>query len=153
VSPSGKLVDTITKNGYSDYPSYGNFGDPTTTNHVEDIYVGYRYFETFAIDKVMYHFGYGLSYTKFKLEQIGGLEIKNGRINLSVKVTNIGNRYGKEVVQVYFQPPQSGLNKPDHQLVAYVKTDTLGPNNSQMINISFDVNEMASYNDAPNENR
>ena len=110
-TPSGKLADTI---AYSieDYPSTKNFGNEFKNLYEEDIYIGYRYFETFAPDKVQFEFGYGLSYTTFDIETQTVKE-KTDSIELNVKVTNTGDKFaGKEVVQVYYEAPQGELGKP-----------------------------------------
>ncbi len=146
-SPSGKLPDTIAEN-IEDYPSTANFGNPLTNLYEEDIYVGYRYFETFKPEKVLYEFGYGLSYTTFNIETVSAKEA-DGKIALEVKVTNTGDTYaGKEVVQVYYEAPQGKLGKPVRQLVAYQKTGKLMPGQSQIVNIEFDIDGMASYDDS-----
>jgi beta-glucosidase len=151
VVPSGKLTDTI---AYSikDYPSTSNYGDEFRNYYVEDIYVGYRYFETFCPEKVQYEFGYGLSYTEFEL-QPGEAKLleKDGEeyFEIDVKVKNIGTEYaGKEVVQVYYEAPQGKLGKPAKVLAAFGKTRTLEPGEAQNLTISFPVNSMASYDDA-----
>ena len=98
VPASGKLSDTIATS-YEDYPSAGNFGNNEYNNYVEDIYVGYRYFETFAPDKVLYPFGFGLTYTDFAVETTSVEEV-DGKIEVTVNVTNTGDYKGKQVVQV-----------------------------------------------------
>lgn len=85
-TPSGKLPDTIAEN-LEDYPSADNFGDPLTNLYQEDIYVGYRYFETFTPEKVMFEFGYGISYTTFDIETLSA-EAEGDEIKIQVKVTN-----------------------------------------------------------------
>lgn len=146
-NPSGKLTDTFAKS-CGDYPS-SSFADSSAyAEYTEDIYVGYRYFETIpgAYEKVNYEFGYGLSYTTFELsdKKIG----KNGdNITASVTVKNTGGTAGKEVVQLYFSAPQGKLGKPAKQLAAFKKTDLLAPGESQTLNMSFAVNDMASYDD------
>ena len=146
-TPSGKLPDTIAEN-LEDYPSNDNFGDPLTNLYQEDIYVGYRYFETFAPEKVMFEFGYGISYTTFDIETVSAKE-DAGKIKLEVKVTNTGDKFaGKEVVQVYYSAPQGKLGKPVKELVAYAKTDKLAPKESQTLSIEFNVNDMTSYDDS-----
>ena len=146
-TPSGKLPDTIAEN-LEDYPSNANFGDPLTNLYQEDIYVGYRYFETFAPEKVMFEFGYGISYTTFDIETVSAKE-DAGKIKLEVKVTNTGDKFaGKEVVQVYYGAPQGKLGKPVKELVAYAKTDKLAPKESQTLSIEFNVNDMTSYDDS-----
>lgn len=103
VTPSGKLSDTIAYN-YVDYPSSDHFGNRDYNEYEEDIYVGYRYFETFAKDKILYPFGFGLSYTTFHMETVG-CERLDGETVLKVSVTNTGSVPGKEVAQVYCVPP------------------------------------------------
>lgn len=151
VTPSGKLTDTI---AYSidDYPSTRNYGDEHRNLYQEDIYVGYRYFETFCPDKVQYEFGYGLSYTTFAIEP-GEAKLADGAkepsISLDVKVTNTGSSFaGKEVVQLYYEAPQGKLGKPARALAAFAKTRLLQPGESQVLTISFPVRTMASYDDA-----
>ena len=111
VTPSGKLTDTIARR-IEDYPSGKNFGDRKQNIYQEDIYVGYRYFETFCPEKVLYPFGFGLSYTDFKLSVLSGSErIENGEtyIRVQVQVENTGSFAGKETVQLYVSAPQGVL--------------------------------------------
>lgn len=146
-TPSGKLPDTIAEN-LEDYPSADNFGDPLTNLYQEDIYVGYRYFETFAPEKVMFEFGYGISYTTFDIETLSA-KAEDDEMKLQVKVTNTGDQYsGKEVVQVYYSAPQGKLGKPAKELCAYAKTEKLAPGESQIIDIAFKINDMSSYDDS-----
>lgn len=146
-TPSGKLPDTIAEN-LEDYPSADNFGDPLTNLYQEDIYVGYRYFETFAPEKVVFEFGYGISYTTFDIETLSA-QAEDDEIKLQVKVTNTGDKYsGKEVVQVYYSAPQGALGKPVKELCAYAKTEKLAPKESQIIDIVFAIDDMASYDDS-----
>lgn len=147
VTPSGKLPDTIAFN-LEDYPSDENFGNPLTNLYKEDIYVGYRYFETFAPEKVMFEFGYGLSYTTFDIETVSVKE-EDGKIKLQVKVTNTGDTYsGKEVVQAYYSAPQGNLGKPVKELCAYAKTEKLAPKASQVVELEVAIKDMASYDDS-----
>ncbi len=147
VTPSGKLPDTIAFN-LEDYPSDENFGNPLTNLYKEDIYVGYRYFETFAPEKVMFEFGYGLSYTTFDIETMSAKE-EDGKIKLQVKVTNTGDTYsGKEVVQVYYSAPQGNLGKPVKELCAYAKTENLAPKASQVVELEVAIKDMESYDDS-----
>lgn len=151
VSPSGKLADTIAKS-FDDYPSsIAGFGvlDGDAWNEVyrEDIYVGYRYFETFAPEQVLYPFGFGLSYTDFEISS----EVTFDKENVVVKATvkNTGDTYsGKEVVQVYYGAPQGELGKPVKELAAYAKTNEIAPGASQTLTITFPISNMASYDDA-----
>ena len=147
-NPSGKLVDTFA-GSFDDYPSSAHFNDSEDyVEYTEDIYVGYRYFETIpgAARKVNYPFGFGLSYTQFAIDQIRGEE-KDGMIRLSACVTNVGERAGKEVVQVYAQAPQGKLGKPARTLVSFVKTRLLAPGETQTVFLSFAVDSLASYDD------
>ena len=153
VSPSGKLTATIAKQ-YSDYPTSGEssgekvFGGEDFSNYVEDIYVGYRYFETFAKDDVLYPFGFGISYTDFDITVDHASE-SNGIFTVDVAVKNRGDTHsGKEVVQVYYGAPQGKMGKAAKSLAAYAKTKTLAPGESESIQISFKIDDMASYDDA-----
>ncbi len=148
VNPSGRLVDTFA-GGFEDYPSSANFNDSEDyVEYTEDIYVGYRYFETIpgAAGKVNYSFGYGLSYTTFSIGQAEGEE-KDGQICISVRVTNTGKRAGKEVVQLYYEAPQGRLGKPARALCAFAKTDLLEPGESRTVFLRLDADSMASYDD------
>ena len=148
VNPSGKLVDTFAKE-LKDYPSTATFHESATyVNYTEDIYVGYRYFETIpgAADKVAYPFGYGLSYTKFDVS-VKEVEQSEDTIHVSVEVTNTGDLAGKEVVQLYYSAPQGKLGKPAKELGAYRKTKLLQPGETQTVELSMPVVQMASYDD------
>ena len=148
VNPSGKLVDTFAKE-LKDYPSTATFHESATyVNYTEDIYVGYRYFETIpgAADKVAYPFGYGLSYTKFDVS-VKEVEQSEDTIHVSVEVTNTGDVAGKEVVQLYYSAPQGKLGKPAKELGAYRKTKLLQPGETQTVELSMPVVQMASYDD------
>lgn len=146
VSPSGKLPDTIALSA-NDYPSSPYFGDNDRNFYCEDIYVGYRYFETFAKEKVRYPFGFGLSYTTFKTEYIGS-ESDCSPIRLNVRVTNTGSYSGKEVVMLYAQKPQGRLGQPLRILCGYKKTKTLAPGESQELWLDIDFDYLASYDDS-----
>lgn len=146
ISPCGKLTDTIAAN-VNDYPSAPYFGDPYRNFYSEDIYVGYRYFETFARDKVLYPFGFGLSYTTFDIAITGAKQLSD-KLDFTVKVTNTGNYSGKEVVQIYCKAPQGRLGKPSRVLCGYEKTDTLAPGKSQVMTISVSNAQIASYDDS-----
>lgn len=151
VTPSGKLTDTI---AYSieDYPSTSNYGNEFKNLYQEDIYVGYRYFETFRPEKVQFEFGYGLSYTTFTTKAEDAKWISQdgeNSIKVNVTVTNTGTTYsGKEVVQIYYEAPQGQLGKPAKALVAFGKTNLLQPGESQRLTVSFPVDSMSSYDDA-----
>ena len=147
-NPSGKLVDTFA-GSFDDYPSSAHFNDSEDyVEYTEDIYVGYRYFETIpgAAQKVNYPFGFGLSYTRFVIDQVKGEE-RDGKICLSACVTNVGERAGKEVVQAYAQAPQGKLGKPARTLASFVKTRLLAPGETQKVFLSFAVDSLASYDD------
>ena len=148
VNPSGKLADTFASSLY-DYPSTKNFHEsPSYVDYTEDIYVGYRYFETIAgaKEKVNYPFGFGLSYTEFRME-IAECNFEEKETVVFVKVTNIGERAGKEVVQVYYSAPQGLLGKPARELAAFQKTRLLGRGESQMLRLTIPYSRMASYDD------
>ena len=150
VSPSGKLADTIAYN-ISDYPSAPYFGEDKRDFYCEDIYVGYRYFETFAKDKVRYPFGFGMSYTSFRIKAHTYTAHSGENANvvtLGVSVKNIGDYAGKEVVQVYLEAPQGKLGKPARVLCGFEKTKTLAPNEEQELKITVDLREFASYDDS-----
>ncbi|MBW3083429.1 glycoside hydrolase family 3 N-terminal domain-containing protein [Bifidobacterium phasiani] len=178
VNPSGKTSDTFVYD-LTATPTWNNFGDfhydnmddyavdyldfrgvethntPTFVNYVEGIYVGYRYYETAAdegaIDyesTVQYPFGYGLSYTTFS-QEMGDVTYSDGTVSFDVTVTNTGDVAGKDVVEVYYNPPyvNGGIEKASANLVAFDKTDELEPGESQTVSISFDDDDMASYDE------
>ena len=145
VNPCGKLTDTIARD-IEDYPSTKNFGDADTNIYEEDIYVGYRYFETFAKDKVLYPFGYGLSYTTFDIKS--ELDVDDSAIGVSAVVTNTGDTAGKEVVQVYVKAPTGKLGQPARKLAAYKKTKKLAPGESETIDLVISKYLFASYDDS-----
>lgn len=173
-NPSAKIPDTIVY-GQTSTPWWNNVGDfkytnmdefmvdendpymggavPTFVNYVEGIYVGYRFYETAsdegAIDYdsvVQFPFGYGLSYTQFE-QKMGAVSYDDGKISFDVTVTNTGEKAGKDVVEVYYNPPYTdgGIEKSSKNLVAFEKTDTLEPGASQTVKIEFDDDDMASY--------
>lgn len=146
VSPSGKLTDTIARS-IEDYPSTKNFGNADKGIYQEDIYVGYRYFETFAKDEVLYPFGFGLSYTTFETEVTEAVE-RDGVISVQVAVTNTGDCDGKEVVQLYVEKPQGRLGNPTRSLIAFEKTMLLEPGERQTLDFSVRVTDFASYDDS-----
>ena len=161
VNPSGKLADTISYD-IEDHPASENFGNymykgvfgipKYFVNYAESIYVGYRYFETFAKDKVMYPFGYGLSYTDFEWD-VKSFYFDEKHITLEVEVTNIGETAGKDVVQVYFTAPyiEGGTEKSAIELAAYAKTKELKPGKSETLEITFAAEDMASYDSVKEE--
>lgn len=166
-NPSGKTVDTFAAS-LDDYPSTYNFHESRDyVDYTDDIYVGYRYFETIpgAAEKVIYPFGYGLSYTTFDVETVsagimdasctscGASSVSAAstatanKLYAKVRVTNTGKAAGKEVVQVYIAKPQGKLGKPAKELVAFEKTRELLPGESQLMTLTWKINDMASYDD------
>lgn len=145
VCPSGKLPDTIARE-YRDYPSSAHFGERDFNDYVEDIYVGYRYFETFCPYKAIFPFGFGLSYTTFAIE-CKEADFVDGVFTCQVEVTNTGKCAGKEVVQLYVQAPQGLLGKSVRSLVAFAKTDLLQSGESQRLTLSCTEYDFASYDD------
>ena len=148
VNPSGKLTDTFAKE-FADYPCVDTFNeDKEYVCYYEDIYVGYRYFETIpdAAARVNYPFGYGLSYTDFEISKPVAA-LKDDKIEVSVSVKNIGKVAGKEVVQVYFSAPQGVLGKSKVSLAGFKKTKLLVPDEIENITIEFNVSSMSSYDD------
>ena len=150
VNPSGRLSDTIAYD-ITDYPSTKNYGDADRNFYEEDIYVGYRYFSTFAPERVQYPFGFGLSYTTFEIEATEPIAVGVApweELRFSVKVTNKGNCSGKEVVQVYCEAPQGCLGKAARSLCGYGKTKELAPGESETFVITVNGHYLASYDDS-----
>ncbi len=165
-NPSGKTVDTFAHT-LDDYPSTHNFHESRDyVDYIDDIYVGYRYFETIpgASEKVVYPFGYGLSYTSFDVETLSAGILQPSHtansqstphdvvshtdtLYVRVRVTNTGKRAGKEVVQVYVAKPQGKLGKPAKELVAFEKTRELLSGESQIMTLTWSINDMSSYDD------
>ena len=177
VNPSGKTPDTFIYDmttapwwNNAEKTEYTNLADmavegmnagtaqvyaPAFTNYVEGIYVGYKYYETAAqegaidYDKtVQYPFGYGLSYTEFE-QKMGELEEKDGQISVDVEVTNTGDEAGKDVVEVYYNPPYTngGIEKSSANLIEFEKTNLLQPGESQTVTVTFSIEDMASYDE------
>ena len=177
VNPSGKTPDTFIYDmttapwwNNAEKTEYTNLADmavegmnagtaqvyaPAFTNYVEGIYVGYKYYETAAqegaidYDKtIQYPFGYGLSYTEFE-QKMGELEEKDGQISVDVEVTNTGDVAGKDVVEVYYKPPYTngGIEKSSANLIEFAKTDLLQPGKSQIVTVTFSIEDMASYDE------
>ncbi len=148
VTPSGKLTDTWAKK-YSDYPASKTFslndGDPHQEDYCEDIFVGYRYFDSFHIEP-LFPFGYGLSYTDFRIETLA-FSADWEKASLTVRVENIGKVPGKEVVQVYVSAPEGRLTKPYQELRAFQKTESLAPGDSQTLEIVIPTASLASYDE------
>ncbi len=146
VNPSGKLTDTFALS-YDDYPSSKYYNKSRDfSEYKEGIFVGYRYFETFARDRVLYPFGFGLSYTTFALSNISSV-VYDRCVSVKVTVTNTGDVAGKEVVQVYYHAPEGQLKKPYVELAAYKKTRLLQPCESQELILTFNLGDMASFDD------
>lgn len=147
-NPSGKLSDTFARE-LNDYPSTYNFHESEKyVEYTDDIYVGYRYFETIpgAKEKVNYPFGFGLSYTQFTLGE-SQISIEGDQIRCMVSVTNTGAMAGKEVVQAYYSAPQGRLGKAARVLCAFAKTRLLQPGETQLMTLCWKIADMASYDD------
>lgn len=147
-NPSGRLPDTFATD-VDDYPSTAGFHEsPEYVDYTEDIYVGYRYFETLskAKDKVVYPFGYGLSYTHFEKEVLKVRE-SGDNIVFIVNVTNTGKVSGKEVVAIYLSAPQGKLGKAAKVLVSFEKSRLLKAGESQVMELSVNKYQLASYDD------
>ena len=142
--PSGKLSNTqlIT---LDDHPADITFHENNRIYYTDDIYVGYRYFETFAKDKVRYPFGFGLGYTKFQVANTSSINADS--IEIESIVTNIGSLPGKEVVQVYYSAPCNILGNPSRELVAFAKTRELKPKENQKLSFKIPKCKMASFDD------
>ena len=143
--PGGRLTDTVPRH-YEDAPSYGHFGGRDFNEYREDIYVGYRYYETFAQDKVLYPFGFGLSYTTFRVDSAA--EVWQTNWDLRIRVTNTGSRPGRQVVQVYVEAPQGKLGKAARVLADYWKTPELAPGQSAEVSLWIDLKGLASFDDS-----
>ena len=147
-NPSGKLADTFAAT-LEDYPSSPFFyTSDDYVDYEEDIYVGYRFFETIPgqKEKVNYPFGFGLSYTEFSLDA-PDVDVSDGTVTVSTAVTNIGAVPGKEVVQVYFSAPQGKLGRPARELAGWQKTRLLSPGERQAVTIRFPLSRMSAYDD------
>ena len=142
VTPSGRLTDTIAKR-YEDYPSAAHFGGKKRNEYWEDIYVGYRYFETFGKEQVRYCFGYGLSYTTFQKE----IQATGDR-QWQVTVTNTGALPGKETVLLFLQKPCGKLGNPARELVAFAKTAQLQPGQQAVLDLSVSEEQLASFDES-----
>ncbi len=147
-NPSGKLVDTYART-FEDYPSSEEFHESDEyAKYTEDIFVGYRYFETIPgkKDRVIYPFGYGLSYTTFEISNIAACD--NGKkIFVSADVTNTGEYAGKEVLQLYYEAPVGKITKPTRELCAFIKTEIIEPGDTHSVILSYNLEDMASYDD------
>ena len=164
VNPSGKLTMTWPI-AATDHPSTKNFpgnidfysfkemaaskrpiSGHTYTNHEEDIYVGYRYFDTFN-KEVAYPFGFGLSYTTFEFAK-PTVKVNGNEVTLTITVKNTGSVSGKEVAQVYVTAPQEKIEKPVHELKTFAKTRELQPGESQVLTMQIPVRDLASFDEA-----
>ena len=146
VSPSGALTDTVAYS-YNDYPSSDNFGGKDLNKYTEDIFVGYRYFETFCKDKVMYPFGHGLSYTDFEIKDIN-FSVSAENINVSAVIRNTGSVPGKRAVGLYLNQETDVLPVPVTVLKAFTKTKELAPGEEQTVLFSVSLYDIASYDDS-----
>ncbi len=145
--PCGKLSDTIALD-INDYPSTKNFGQKDKVFYQEDIFVGYRYFLTFAKQKILFPFGFGMSYTDF-LTEILEAAFDSKKVKVRAKITNIGKLYaGKETLQLYLQCPQGKLGKPEKVLASYKKTPLLETGKSCVLELEFNLEDFASYDDS-----
>lgn len=140
VNPCGKLSMTLARE-YRHYPSSGNFGSPTKIEYSEGVYLGYRYFETFAKQNVRFPFGFGLSYTSFEIEA----KYEDQTVEFSVR--NVGARAGKEVVQIYVEKPQGTIGNPARELVGFYKTKLLAPLEKETGTISLCARDFSSYDE------
>ncbi len=145
VVPAGRLADTIARD-INDYPSTANFGDPDIGIYAEDIYVGYRYFETFAKDRVLYPFGFGLSYTEF--DRSASMSFDGENVTVSVRITNTGKLAGADVSQIYFRGSCGRLSKPERELIRFVRSETLFPGAFGEYKVSFAALDMAAFDDS-----
>ena len=143
-NPSGKL--TTTWSAWEDYCTVGTFGEHNDTRYNEGIYVGYRYFDSVG-KKALYPFGYGLSYTTFE-SRIDSAEAEGTAVTVRMTVTNTGKRPGKEVEQVYVSAPEGRLDKPYQELAGFAKTSELAPGASQQLCMTFDIRDLASYDES-----
>ena len=143
VNPSGKLSTTWA--AVKDYKYIEEFGGIDNTRYLEGVYVGYRFFDSVKVEP-LFPFGFGLSYTEFKLEYI---EIKNNKdeFTVRVRVKNVGSFEGKEVVQIYLSPSQNNKDKPYQSLVAFQKTPLLKPEELVELNITFKLSDNARFDE------
>lgn len=142
-NPSGKLTTTWSR--WDDYSKIGEFGEKHDTRYKEGIYVGYRYFDTADIIP-LFPFGHGLSYSEFRFTPQDCILDKTS-VKVSVDINNTGEYAGKEVMQVYVSVPNGELNQPYQSLQAFHKTKTLMPGETERIQLSFDMKEIASYDE------
>ena len=143
-SPCGKLTDTVAWK-LTDMPSHANFGHHDKNIYAEDVYVGYRYFETFAPDKVQYPFGFGLTYTTF--DAVYTAAEKEGVITVNATVRNTGAYAAKDTLEVYVQSPCGKLGTPSRRLAAFAKTPLLQPGETATVSADFAMKDVAVYDD------
>ena len=143
-NPSGKLATTWS--AWEDYCDVGTFGDHNDTQYREGIYVGYRYFDSLG-KKALFPFGYGLSYTDFAI-QMEQISLEGSAVTVKAAVTNTGKHPGKEVVQIYVSTPAVKLDKPYQDLAGFAKTKQLAPGETDLVEIFFDLQDLASYDEA-----
>ena len=144
--PSGRLPDTIARN-YYDYPCSEDFGEKSFNNFTEDIYVGYRYFETFNKESVLYPFGFGLGYSEFRREFLNAEKLESS-VKLTVKSTNISDYTGKDVIEIYAKAPRGKLGKPSRVLCDFKKTPQLNKDESAEFTFDIPLYTLASYDDS-----
>ena len=144
-NPCGRLTDAIARS-YEAYPSSDNFGNRDFNNYSEDIFVGYRYLESFAQKDVLYPFGFGLSYTEFETKADFAEKSEDG-VTVKVTVTNKGKVSGKEVVQLYLSKPQGELCNPTVSLAAFAKTKLLAPNESETVELFVSSYDLCCFDD------
>lgn len=142
-NPCGALTDTIARK-YEDYPDSADFGNRDFNNYTEDIYVGYRYFETFDRSAVLYPFGHGLSYTDFKVT-LKNAVAKGTGFAFKITVKNTGGCAGKHPVMLYIEKPQGELGNPLRELAAFCKTKLLEPGEEQEIELFVSMYQLTSY--------
>lgn len=142
--PSGRLTETIARD-YNDYPSSSNFGNKEYNEYQEDIYVGYRWFETFNKDAVLYPFGYGLSYTEFKVVKHAVKSFPDG-IKIAAAVKNVGEIFaGKQVLCAYIEKPCGVLGNPSRELADFAKTGAIFPGQTENVLLEIPTTRLASY--------
>lgn len=141
-NPSGRLTDTVARQ-YADHPSARCFGNRKANEYREDIYVGYRWFETFEKEKVRYPFGYGLSYTTFDVTTH-----RTDDLRFCVRVTNTGSRSGKYAALLFVEKPCGILGNPARELAAFRKTRELAPGQTQELSLTVTRYQLSSYDDS-----
>ncbi len=145
VNPCGRLADTIARH-YEDYPSSKNFGGKEYNCYEEDVFAGYRWFESFGKEKVLWPFGFGLSYTEFEHEVTGFFE-SEGKYKTVLSIKNTGKLLGKDVAMLFCEAPEGKLGKPKRVLTAFGKTKELLPGEKQELVLEFDEKCFASFDD------